>query len=174
MENTLASTPYAPRPGDIGLTQIGGLLGVFVTLGQWINGDLSPFTHAFIYLGGGEVMEGQPGGARISPLSRYADKYVRYSRWVPLTDEERANIVKVALVMRGTPYSYADYLALALVRLHIRPKRLLDYVASSNHMICSQLVDYVYCKAGVHLFSDGRPSQDVTPGDLDRVLDLEW
>lgn len=167
-------TPYEPRPGDIGLTQIGAPLGFFVTLGQWMNGDLSSYTHAFIYLGGGKVLEAQPGGARISPLARYTGKYIRWSKWVPLTNEHRANILTEALDLEGTPYSFADYAALALVRLHVRPKKLLNYVASSNHMICSQLVDYVYCKVGVHLFDDGRPSQDVTPGDLDRILSLDW
>lgn len=165
---------YTPQPGDIGLTVIGGFTGFMVTLGQWFNGDLSGFSHAFVVLDDETVMEAEPGGAKITPLSHYSERPVRYSRWFPLTRVERAAIVEQARALEGTPYSFADYLALALVRLGIRPKRLLHYVASSNHMICSQLVDYVYCRAGVHLFSDGRPSQDVTPGDLDRVLSLEW
>lgn len=166
--------PYTPRPGDIGLTVIGGPLGVMVTLGQWLTGDLSAFTHAFLVLDEGKAIEGDPGGARIVPLSKYADRPVRYSRWFPLTPAQREEIVAVAESLEGTPYSFLDYLALALTHLGLPSKRIREYVRSSNHMICSQLVDYAYCKAGVHLFVDGRLSQDVTPGDLDRVLSLEW
>ncbi len=49
---------------------------------------------------------------------------------------------------------------------HIRPRWLLDYVAGTGHMICSQLVDQSYLDAGVHLAEDGRFPGDVTPGDL--------
>jgi hypothetical protein len=35
-------------------------------------------------------------------------------------------------------------------------------------MICSQLVDTILCRAGYHLFADGRLPQDVTPGALFR------
>jgi hypothetical protein len=37
-------------------------------------------------------------------------------------------------------------------------------------MICSQLVDEAYLRAGVHLFDDGRDPGDVTPGDLLYVI----
>jgi hypothetical protein len=41
-----------------------------------------------------------------------------------------------------------------------------DFVADEGHLICSQLVDEAYLRAGVHLFDDGRLPGDVTPGDL--------
>ena len=37
-------------------------------------------------------------------------------------------------------------------------------------MICSQLVDYCYLMAGVHLFNDGRWPGYVTPEDLANVI----
>jgi cell wall-associated NlpC family hydrolase len=59
--------------------------------------------------------------------------------------------------------------ALALLRLGVRPKWLTRYVADKGRLICSQLVDEAYRLGGIHLFNDGRPSQDVTPGDLTYV-----
>jgi hypothetical protein len=75
----------------------------------------------------------------------------------------------------GVPYSFADYLYLGLEHWGVRSDWLRRRIASSGHMICSQLVDSVYSDARVHLFDDGRWPQDVTPGDLDlyRVTQLE-
>lgn len=156
---------YQPKPGDFGLTKIEGPMGWLVKLGQLLNGDASEFTHAFVVLEDGMLIEAEPGGAKIQPLSKYDGREVAYSR-IPLTDEQRMHIVGEAVSRLATPYSFVDYLALALARLGIRPKWLRNYVASSGHMICSQLVDFAYCRSGVHLFDDGRLSQDVTPGDL--------
>lgn len=158
-----------PRPGDFGLTKIQGGTGWLVKLGQLLNGDASEYTHAFVVLDGGELIEAEPGGAKIRPLSVYDGREVFYSN-LPLTDAQRTQIVAAARVLVGTPYSIADYVALALARLGLRWRWLERYVTSSGHMICSQLVDHAYCVAGVHLFDDGRLSQDVTPGDLTYAL----
>jgi hypothetical protein len=45
-------------------------------------------------------------------------------------------------------------------------KRLSD----NGRLICSQAIDVEYLKAGIHLFTDGRLSGLVSPGDLDRLL----
>lgn len=159
------------KAGDIGLTRIEGLLGFFVSLGQHLAGDSSKYTHAYIVLDDETVIAAQPGGARIDKLSDYKDKAIYIQ--MDLTDDQRATIVREARALEGTPYSYMDYLAIALLRFGIKPKWLRNYIKSTGHMICSQLADFVYCKAGVHLFKDGRESQDVTPGDLLYVLAKE-
>lgn len=155
-----------PRPGDFGLTEIRGITGWLVGLGQFLNGDASIFSHAFVVLDDGTVMEAQPGGARITPLETYSRRPVAFSTHLATTEAQRDEIVRQARLLEGTPYSFLDYLALALTRLRVRPRWLRRYVASTGHMICSQLVDEAYRRAGVHLFTDGRLSQDVTPGDL--------
>lgn len=165
---------YTPRPGDIGLTRIGGLTGVLVGLGQFIIRDASRYTHVFVVLDENDVIEAMPGGAIISPLSKYAGvtKYgspVAAYLDIKLTAEQRAAIVENARQLEGTPYSFLDYVALSLERFGFKWKWLEDYVASTKHMICSQLADEAYKRAGVHLFEDGRPSQKVTPGDLTYV-----
>ncbi|AXH67312.1 peptidase [Streptomyces phage Wofford] len=165
---------YTPKPGDIGLTRIGGLTGVLVGLGQFIIRDASRYTHVFVVLDDDTVLEAMPGGAIISPLSKYAGttKYgspVAAYLDIKLTAEQRTRIVEEARQLVGTPYSFLDYVALALERFGLSWKRLENYVASTKHMICSQLADEVYKRAGVHLFEDGRLSQKVTPGDLTYV-----
>lgn len=160
-------------PGDFGLTRIRGIVGWWIGLGQLITGDASRYTHAFIVLDDDTVVEAMPGGAIITPLSFYEGSAV-YSR-LELTDEQRAAIVREAKSLKGIPYSFLDYLALALAHFGIKPKKLRKYIQSKGHMICSQLVDEVYRRAGVHMFNDGRLPQDVTPGDLaNYLIERDW
>lgn len=162
-------TKYTPKPGDYGLSIIGGPLGKAIKIAQAITGDWSRYTHAFIVLDDGTIMQAMPSGAEIVPLAPLLEKDVVFSRW-DLTDEERAAIVENARALEGTPYGFLDYVALALAHFGIRPERLMKFVRTDSHMICSQLVDYCYRKAGVQLFDDDRLPCDVTPGDLTYTL----
>jgi uncharacterized protein YycO len=159
---------YTPKPGDFGLSVIDGHVGWWINLGQAIIRDSSRYTHAFVVVDDGMVIEAKPGGAEKNPVAPYVGKAI-FSR-LDLTEEQRSRVIEEAKKLEGTPYSFLDYLALALLHFGIRPKRLRKYIADSGHMICSQLVDEAYLRAGVHLFSDGRDPQDVTPGDLLYVL----
>jgi hypothetical protein len=158
----------AIKPGDIGLTRIGGFLGFLVSLGQHFAGDSSKYTHTYIVLDDETVIAGQPGGARIDKLSDYKNKAIYIQ--LDLTDEQRDTIVREAKTLEGTPYSFLDYIAIGLARFGIKPKWLTNFIKNTGHMICSQLCDEVYRRAGVHLFNDGRLPQEVTPGDLLYVL----
>lgn len=187
-----ASDLPVPQPGDVGLTWITGWTGFWVSLGQWIAGDGGKWpwtrirqakrllrlaggkkvkyprgfpTHAFTVLPDKRIFEAQPGGAVISYMTRYAGKPILFAR-MPLTDEQRAQVVPTVMKYLGTPYSFLDYVYLALWRVGIRPARLRDAVQSSGHMICSQAVDKVQEELGNNLFTDARLNQDVTPGDL--------
>lgn len=158
-----------PAPGTIGLSRIHGVKGFFVMLGQALAGDASLWTHAFMVVGTGDalgVIQAQPGGAVYAPLSRYLDTAVFLHGWHTLTPEQVTQLQRVTPRYLHTPYSFLDYLSLALVACGIRPAWLRRYVASTKHMICSQLVDQLMSDVGVHLFNDGRLPQDVTPGDL--------
>lgn len=157
-----------PKPGDYGLSTIGGHTGFWINIGMAIIGDSSRYTHAFLVLDDGTVIEAMPHGAIISPLTKYATGAVFSS--MDLTDLQRTHIVRHARTCLGVRYGFSDYLALALAHIGITPKRLKNYIANNGRMICSQLVDDVYARAGVHLFDDGRLPQDVTPGDLLYVL----
>lgn len=160
---------HTPLPGDFGLCRISGLTGAAVSAGQRLIGSGSYFTHAFIYVGNGEVIQAQPGGAKRVLLAEALNgrKRVAYSAF-PLSDDERKIIVSAAQWYTGTPYSFLDYLAIADARI-LGSKRLERYVSTTHHMICSQLVDECYRRAGIELFP-GRIPGDVAPGDLARLI----
>lgn len=159
-----------PQPGDFGLTKIKGWTGIWVSLGQWLNGDASRYTHAFLVLDNDEVIEAQPGGAVITPLSTYSGRLDTVFSHRELTDEQRDTMVAHARTLVGTPYSFLDYLAIALVRLGFTPDFIVRRVVGSKHLICSQLVAQEYDYVGAPLFTDGTPSHMITPGDLTYVL----
>ncbi len=195
-----STTPFPDaESGDVGLTWITGWTGFWVSIGQWLAGDggLWPWsriraakklirivsgkkaklprgfpTHAFTFLPEGMIFEAQPGGAVISPASRYADKPVLVAK-LPLTDEQRIRVEPVCISLLGTPYSFADYVYLGLWRLGIRPAWLREAVRRSGHMICSQSVDKVEELIDFHLFTDQRLNQDVTPGDLFELFEAK-
>lgn len=161
---------HVPRPGDFGLVAIGGAAGLLVRIGQWLNGSsFSPFQHAFLVLAEGRVIEAEPGGARIVPLSNYAETNVVYSSW-NLADFERHEIVVAGRSFKDVPYNWLDYFSLALLRFGIRPSFVRKRAADPRHLICSQLVDLAYQRAGLHMFVDDRDPGDVVPADLAGVL----
>lgn len=159
-----------PQPGDFALTKIRGVTGAFVNAGQYLVGDGSPVQHAFVYVGNGEVVQAMPGGAELIPLQEASEPVVWSTGRILLTAAERMRICVEARRLVGTPYSFLDYASIALAYYRIRPRWVRDFVASSGHLICSQLVDEAYLRAGVHLFDDGRIPGDVTPGDLYKLL----
>lgn len=159
-----------PLPGDFGLCRIGGAVGLGVSAGQRLIGSGSYFTHAFIYVGAGEVIQAQPGGAKRVLLAEALDGRTRvaYSDF-QLTSFQRAGIVWNAHKLLCTPYSFLDYLAIAEARI-AHSERLENYVSDTGHMICSQLVAECYKRgAGIELFP-GRIPGDVAPGDLAKLI----
>jgi hypothetical protein len=163
-----------PQPGDIGLTQISGTAGRLIRLGQWLNGNgFADYQHAFLVLPDDRLLEAEPGGARIRPLSSYDDRSVLYVCPPEYPPAMRKDVCAAAERYVGVPYSFLDYAAIAVHRIHLPVPGLRRYVAATGHMICSQLVDRCYQDAGVHLFDDGRWSGYVTPGALHGLLATE-
>ncbi len=157
---------YQPKPGEIGLTQISGGVGKAIRFGQWLNGDgFADFEHAFVYVGGGEIVEAMPGGAQRVPNWHDPAR----TRWLICPDSRRQRVAWGAVDLVGTPYSFADYGYLAARRFRIPAPHLRRHIADGGHLICSQLADAVADQAGWHLFADGRWPGDVTPGDLNRL-----
>jgi hypothetical protein len=164
------------KPGRIGLTHIHGQIGKLVEFGQYLNGDgFTAWEHAFLDLGDGTLIQAEPGreGAQIRPLDIYLDSDVYWcdNIYRTLTYDQAIRIAAFGKQMRGIKYSFLDYDALAMHRLHVPVPGLRSYIASSHHMICSQLCDYAYDLSGVRLF-DNRWAGYVTPGDL-YVLDKQ-
>jgi hypothetical protein len=155
--------------GQFGLSRIGGALGFWIGVGQLLVGDSAPVSHAFVVVGD-QVVEAMPSGARLAPLANYMGRPDVIFSNVALTEQQQFVIAENALALIGTPYGFLDYVALALNVWGIRPKRLREYIARGDRLICSALVDRCFAHAGLHLFPDGRDYGAVTPGDLYRWL----
>lgn len=160
-------TTTTPPVGLIGLTPISGQVGKLIEFGQWLDGGgFQQWEHAFISIGGGLIVEAEPGGARIGNVSEYSDIYWCEGIYTLGTAAQLAATVPVAKGYVGTPYSALDYFALAAHRLHLPVIGLENYIKNDAHQICSQLVDQVYNVAGIHIFTDNRWAGFVTPADL--------
>ena len=171
------------KVGDVGFYVIAGRVGGLVSFGQWLidaanlargrETEQAWFTHAFIVIDVSEagvcILEAMPSGARpvwIEGTERCGPGY-GWAR-LPLNVLHTTYIQDAGPGLIGTPYSFLDYLSLALLHLGAPRSWTAGRVKDSGHMICSQLVDYLLCQAGFKLFDDGRLPQDVTPGALFR------
>jgi cell wall-associated NlpC family hydrolase len=162
-----------PQPADFFLAPISGLGGKAIRFGEFLNGQgFLKVQHAGIYMGNDYTVEAYPGGAIHGNIKRFApDSLVWSTGLIELTSEQRLSIVAAAMRYIGVPYSELDYLAIAAHRFHIPAPHLREYIASTKHMICSQLVDQCYEDGGVHLFNDGGWPGYVDPGALFHLLD---
>ena len=152
-----------PPLGSIGLTQIHGDAGRLIRLGQYLNGQgFADFEHAFVFIGNGRIVEAEPGGARIAELTEYANDTVV---WLNCPEQYGPQVANAALFLVGTPYSFADYLALALHRFHIPAPGLRSFIASGKHALCSQLADRAAALGGWHLLQ-GVWEGYVTPASI--------
>jgi uncharacterized protein YycO len=159
--------PSNVKTGDFGLVHMGGRGGRLIRLGQYLNGSgFADYEHAFVYIGNGLIVEAEPSGAKAVPL--HYQNVLWSSGIINPTDDQRQAIAEAADGYVGTPYSIADYFALAARRFHIPAPHLRAYVATSKHMICSQLVAKCYADAGCPLYD--RWTGYVTPGDLCKLL----
>lgn len=170
MVNLGATEYYNPRPGDIGLVRISGAGGKIIRGLQWADGcGFEDYEHALGVVGnyGGRVLvvEAEPGGAVAG------DMHYPSARWLVCPDEYRAAMVENLhkCADKKIPYSWADYAAIGGRRFHIPGSLLKNYVKSSGHMMCSQLVDYCAAESGWHLFDDGRWEGYVPPCDLTKL-----
>jgi hypothetical protein len=81
------------------------------------------------------------------------------------TPSQRAKIVRYALMGLGTPYSFLDYLSLALLHLHIRLRFVVAYVRSTGHMQCAQYTCWAWAKGGCPILGT-EFTGDAMPMDL--------
>jgi hypothetical protein len=169
---------YEPQPGDyacvwiprVGMKLFGkhfsvpNLVGWAIRLCTW-----SRYCHAFVYIGGGEIIEAQPGGACVSQLTEYAGMPSVWSQDA-LSVVERAKVVSEAKALLGTPYGWLDLVAILFVRtLRLPVPWLVRRVLDEATAICSQLVAMSGVHAGIMSWLCGQPHpQLVTPGDLAR------
>lgn len=178
-------------PGSMFLTRIQGRSGWWVGTAQALLGMPSEWTHGGVIGPRGVTYEAAPRGVHEGHVDALqgrphivCDAPVQEAVAaaglpdVEARDEYERNlreaVVFAARELLGTPYSFLDYVALALH--HLAPKARITAlvrkrVEDSKHLICSAYVDRVYDHAGIHLYDDGRLSGDVTPSDLNAWID---
>jgi hypothetical protein len=175
-----ATGPYGkfPNVGDFEVMHIGGEGGRLIHLGEILNGSgFADFEHARLYLGDGKVVQAEPGGATIVPFDLH-DGGMWSTGIITPPASMRPLIAKYGYQcgphdgQPGVGYSALDYFALGAHRLRLHPldNLLKARVASSQHLICSQLVDWCYMMAGFQLFDDKRWPGYVTPTDLANLI----
>jgi cell wall-associated NlpC family hydrolase len=164
----MSNIPTNAKPGDFGLVPMGGQIGKVIRVLQWMDGTgFANYEHAFIYVGAGNIVEATPNGA-VELTYHYGNNVYWSSGIINPLPIERANIVDAAIGFVGTPYSFLDYASLVAKRLHVPGHVLEDYIASTGHMICSQLVAASYERGGYPLYKTW--TGNVTPGNLDVLL----
>ena len=171
------SAEVQPLLGDFGLVHTAG--------GKWLDhvaqgliefGTDSPYCHAFVYVGNGQVVEAIRH-VTVSPASDYQDIQWSTGRLAPQytpTPLQRKQIAMAAMSYVGEKYNILDIVAIALAQARMGHevdgdewwvRRLSD----DHLMICSQLVTNAYRAAGIPLFP-GRLSGLISPGDLGGLL----
>lgn len=151
---------HTPNLGDFGVVKTDGIIGRLIRIGT-----ASRWNHAFIYIGEGLIVEANPTGVEISPVTKYP--HIAWNHHDVLSDETRNKIATMARKEVGKPYAFVDIAALALRILGLRfvsSNRLWQALASKNSWFCSELVAGCYREAGIVLVN--KKDDLVTPGDL--------
>jgi cell wall-associated NlpC family hydrolase len=155
-------TVYEPQLGDYGVLKTGGWIGSLIRLGT-----RSRWNHAVVYIGEGNLVEANPTGIEIHPVTKYP--LIAWNRHEDeLTDDTRNKIVDEALRLVGGFYGFADIAVLVLRILGLRllaNTTLLDRLAEKEGFICSELVSHCYREAGFVVIPN-MEDHLVTPGDL--------
>jgi cell wall-associated NlpC family hydrolase len=151
---------YEPKPGDYGVVRTNGWAAKFIQIGT-----VSRWNHAFIYIGGNQIIEANPTGVEVSSVGKY--KKIAWNQHEGIDDATRGKIVAVAHHFVGQPYGFFDIGNIVLRILGLKflaNTRILEKLAMSHGLICSELVSLAYRDAGIDL--TGMPDHNVTPGDL--------
>lgn len=165
-------------PGDIAVTRISGYAGAAIRAGELLNGEgFRDYEHAFCYVGGPDdlILEAEPGGARIVPF-HYDMNTCLWTSGLAAFDLTRYRQNRAAVTAekyRGVGYSFLDYASLVAHRLGINVPGLQTYIASTKHMICSQLCDQFRLDLGSRLFTDNRWPGYVTPASIANLIEKE-
>ncbi len=167
-------------PGDIMMGPIGGVAGIGVRCGQFILGEgfrvgQLAIAHCGVVVESGPaplLVQAMPTGAEMVPLraEHWTPRYAYFR--LDVHRGTREDIAQYARNMIGIPYSPLSYLALAMWKFGADWPGLIRWIGRRDEhgypleAICSVLVDQTLMMAGIHLFTDGRPQQCVTPAGL--------
>lgn len=175
------------QPGDFCVCEVHGPVGKGIGFAEGLcGGGFTRWQHAKVYVGDGKILQAEPGGSQIIGQPLIAGE-LWSTGIIDLPAQVRLNAVSIRDHWTGIPYSELDYLALAQLHFkwipnhsvwperdkagHLHLVSLRQFVASSGHMLCSQLVDAYLLACGWHLYTDGRQPGDVMPSDLGHLIE---
>lgn len=112
--------------------------------------------HAFIYIGNGMIVQGQPPVAAIAPAASHDDAIWAYRMWDQLGwAPDKIQAAQLAVVSRahalvGTGYDYPAYVGFGLEVMHLASGTELDPVFKLDRWrVCSALVADCLSTGGV-------------------------
>lgn len=167
-------------PGVFGLSRGGGLPGELIR-----RATESEYGHAFLYLGQGLLVQGQPQVAALANAAVHSDAEWAWRMWDQLKAEHgwtntqvaiaQAKVVNRGRALVGTPYDWAAYAAFASEVLHLAHGGLIaPFFEHDPHRVCSGLVADALTAGSVPLAfvpSDGAPGL-VTTGPKGTTVNL--
>ena len=150
---------YSPQLGDYGVVKTKGFFGKLIRLGT-----LSRWNHCFIYIGNDLIVEANPTGVAVSPVSKY--QLIAWNQHEVLSYEERETIASHAKWLVGRPYSFFTVAGMVLRILGFKffSDKLLAAIAKHDGYICSELVAECYRTGGYVVVNE--KDYLVNPGDL--------
>lgn len=128
----------------------------------------SNWSHTFMYIGDGKILESDWDGVVINPLDHYLNNEYRVGlfRITPELEEDKIKkVIKAARKILGIHYGFFQLVWQFILRICGKsedPDWALDV---DTGVICSEVVAKAYQKIGVH-FKDLSPSQ-MEPVDFD-------
>ena len=141
-------------PGVFGVSHGTGMAGMIIrdATGSWAG-------HAFLYLGGGKIISGQPERAVILPAGTFGDAIWAWRMWDQLkasgwTDAQVARgqqlVTARGQAEEGVEYDWAAYPAFAAEVLHLRTcGQLAPWFSADRARVCSAVVDDAETIGGV-------------------------
>lgn len=153
------------HPGDVIVIAGPGIGGWLIRLAAFLRNKPSMANHVALvhHVADGKpwVVEAEANGVRMADGSGYLTKpWVKYlvsNHRQPKTDEQRAEIVKVAESMLKTPYDFAAIAEDALNVFHIDgPAQQWAKGDTPASVVCSSLAAWVYTRVGLDAPTEGR------------------
>lgn len=134
------------EPGTFGVSHGGGTAGELIrhATGSWAG-------HAFLYLGDGLIVQGQPPQAATAPADSHGDAIWAWRMWDWLRDDQKwtparvmnaqTMVVERGKALIGCSYDYEAYVAFALMVMKLRnADQIAPFFRRDAWRVCSALV----------------------------------
>lgn len=156
----------AIRTGDVIVVRTPGWGALLIRFGAWLHKKPSSIDHVAVVVDDkGTVIEAEPNGVRLGTVASYDGKYLISNPSQPKSDEQRANVAKLAMQYLGDHYDWEAIAEDAAAELGIHHwvffKTWVKAVVPKS-FVCSSLAAYIYALAGLESPTEGRWT---TPAD---------